>query len=94
MGVTSVTGAALGGIGLMLLYNFPDAQAVLFVIIGVGAILLARNPNGLAIYLFRLGRWLTGQARAAAAVEPAGAPAARTPETSANPRHETTTTSL
>jgi branched-chain amino acid transport system permease protein len=61
MGVTSVTGALLGGTGLMLLYNFPDAQATLFVIIGIGAILLARNPNGLAVHLFRLGRWVTGK---------------------------------
>lgn len=61
LGVTSVTGAALGGTGLMLLYNFPEAQAVLFIILAVGAVLLGRNPNGLAIYLFRLGRWLQRQ---------------------------------
>lgn len=58
LGVTSVTGAALGGTGLMLLYNFPDAQAILFIVIAVGAVLLGRNPNGLAIYLFQAGRWL------------------------------------
>jgi branched-chain amino acid transport system permease protein len=63
LGVTSVTGAALGGTGLMLLYNFPEAQAVLFIVLAVGAVLLGRNPNGLAIYVFRLGRWL--QARLA-----------------------------
>ena len=57
-GVTSVTGATLGGIGLMLLKNYPDAQGPLFVLLAVGAILLAKNPNGLSIYLFRLGRWL------------------------------------
>jgi branched-chain amino acid transport system permease protein len=57
-GVTSVTGAAFGGIGLMLLKNNPEAQPVMFVLIAVMAILLARNPNGLAIYLFRFGRWL------------------------------------
>ncbi|WP_372733887.1 inner-membrane translocator [Nocardioides sp.] len=57
-GVTSVTGAALGGAGLMLLKNYPDSQAVLFVVLAIGAILLARNPNGLAIYAFRLGRLL------------------------------------
>jgi branched-chain amino acid transport system permease protein len=61
LGVTSVTGAALGGTGLMLLYNFPEAQAILFIILAVGAVLLGRNPNGLAIYLFRLGRWLQGR---------------------------------
>lgn len=61
LGVTSVTGAALGGTGLMLLYNFPEAQAVLFIVLAVGAVLLGRNPNGLAIYLFRAGRWLQGR---------------------------------
>jgi branched-chain amino acid transport system permease protein len=61
LGVTSVTGAALGGTGLMLLYNFPEAQGVLFIILAVGAVLLGRNPNGLAIYLFRLGRWIQGR---------------------------------
>lgn len=60
-GVTSVTGAAFGGIGLMLLQNNPDAQAVLFVVIAVMAILLARNPNGLALYLFKGGQWLQSQ---------------------------------
>jgi len=61
LGVTSVTGAALGGTGLMLLYNFPEAQGVLFLILAVGAVLLGRNPNGLSIYLFRFGRWAQGQ---------------------------------
>jgi branched-chain amino acid transport system permease protein len=61
LGVTSVTGAALGGTGLMLLYNFPEAQGALFIILAVGAVLLGRNPNGLAIYLFRLGNWLQGR---------------------------------
>jgi branched-chain amino acid transport system permease protein len=61
LGVTSVTGAALGGTGLMLLYNFPESQAVLFIILAIGAVLLGRNPNGLAIYVFRLGRWLQDQ---------------------------------
>jgi branched-chain amino acid transport system permease protein len=55
-GVTSVTGATFGAIGLMLLQNNPDAQGPLFVLLAVGAILLAKNPNGLSIYVFRLGR--------------------------------------
>ena len=61
LGVTSVTGAALGGTGLMLLYNYPESQGILFILIAVGAVLLGRNPNGLAIYLFRAGRWIQGQ---------------------------------
>lgn len=60
-GVTSITGAALGGVGLMLLRNYPGAEAVLFVVISVTAILLARNPNGLAMYLFKAGNWVQRQ---------------------------------
>lgn len=62
-GVTSVTGATLGGIGLMLL---PVLQAetafgiplggVMFMIIGGGAVFAARDPNGLANLLFTVGR--------------------------------------
>lgn len=61
-GVTSVTGAALGGIGLMLLpvmqSGNPSVAGLIFAIIGFGAVALGRDPNGLANYLFRLGRWL------------------------------------
>ncbi|GAA4118260.1 hypothetical protein GCM10022215_19670 [Nocardioides fonticola] len=61
-GVTSVTGALLGGIGLMELpvqqSENPGVAGLLFVIISVAAILLARNPNGVAYYLFRFGNWL------------------------------------
>ena len=61
-GVTSVTGALLGGIGLMELpvqqSANPGAAGLLFVVISVAAILLARNPNGVAYYLFRLGNLL------------------------------------
>jgi branched-chain amino acid transport system permease protein len=58
-GVTSVTGAVLGGVGLMMLpvlqSDYPEIAGLLFVVLAIGAILLARNPNGLAIYGFRLG---------------------------------------
>ena len=61
-GVTSVTGAALGGIGLMMLpvlqADYPGIAGLFFVVIAVGAILLARDPNGLANQLFRLGNML------------------------------------
>ena len=64
-GVTSVTGAALGGIALMLLpvmqSDNPSIAGLIFAIIGVGAVLLGRDPNGLANRLFSLGRWLQGQ---------------------------------
>jgi branched-chain amino acid transport system permease protein len=61
-GVTSVTGAALGGIGLMLLpvmqSDHPSVAGLIFAILGFGAVALGRDPNGLANHLFRLGRWL------------------------------------
>jgi len=65
-GVTSVTGAALGGLGLMLLpvmqSDNPSVAGLIFAIIGFGAVALGRDPNGLANYMFRFGRW--AQARA------------------------------
>lgn len=61
-GVTSVTGALLGGIGLMELpvqqSENPGIAGLLFMVIAVAAILLARNPNGIASFLFRLGHVL------------------------------------
>lgn len=59
-GVTSVTGALLGGVFMMYL---PEAQAdnpsiagLLFVLLAVGAVLLAKDPNGLANKIFGLSR--------------------------------------
>ena len=61
-GVTSVTGAALGGLGLMLLpvmqSDHPDIAGLIFAIIGFGAVLLGRDPNGLANHMFRISRWV------------------------------------
>jgi branched-chain amino acid transport system permease protein len=59
-GVTSVTGAALGGVALMLLpvlqsYQ-PGLAGLMFAVIGFGAVALGRDPNGLANLLFALGR--------------------------------------
>jgi branched-chain amino acid transport system permease protein len=61
-GVTSVTGAALGGVALMLLpvlqsYQ-PGLAGLMFAVIGFGAVALGRDPNGLANLLFALGRAL------------------------------------
>ncbi len=59
-GITSVTGATLGGIGLMLLPvlsgSSPVAGGIVFLIIGFGAVFAGRDPNGLANLLFKLGR--------------------------------------
>src|SRR6478735_9197135 len=61
-GVTSVTGAALGGIGLMLLpvlqSSRPELAGLVFAVLGFGAVALGRDPNGLANLLFGLGRRL------------------------------------
>jgi branched-chain amino acid transport system permease protein len=61
-GVTSVTGAVLGGVALMLLpqlrADHPSAAGLLFVVLAVGAVLLAKDPNGLASQMFKLGRWV------------------------------------
>jgi branched-chain amino acid transport system permease protein len=61
-GVTSVTGAALGGVGLMLLpvlqSSRPELAGLVFAVLGFGAVALGRDPNGLANQLFRVGRAL------------------------------------
>ena len=61
-GVTSVTGAALGGVGLMLLpvlqSSRPELAGMVFVVLGFGAVALGRDPNGLANLVFGLGRRL------------------------------------
>jgi branched-chain amino acid transport system permease protein len=59
-GVTSVSGALFGGILLMLLpvvqATIPSLSGLVFLIIGVGAILLGRDPNGLVNVFFRAVR--------------------------------------
>lgn len=61
-GITSVTGACLGGVGLMLLpelqANNPELAGLFFVVLGFGAVALGRDPNGLANQLFKLGAWM------------------------------------
>jgi branched-chain amino acid transport system permease protein len=61
-GVTSVTGAALGGVGLMLLpvlqSSRPELAGLVFAVLGFGAVALGRDPNGLANLAFGLGRRL------------------------------------
>jgi branched-chain amino acid transport system permease protein len=61
-GVTSVTGAALGGIFLMYLpvaqSDNPSIAGLLFVLLGVGAVVVGRDPNGLANKLFGFNAWV------------------------------------
>jgi branched-chain amino acid transport system permease protein len=64
-GVTSMTGAVLGGFLLMLLpvlqSQFPALGGLEFLVIGVGAVSLGRDPNGIANHLFGWGRRLGGR---------------------------------
>jgi branched-chain amino acid transport system permease protein len=61
-GVTSMTGAFVGGLLLMLLpvlqSQFPALAGLEFLIIGVGAVSIGRDPNGLANRIFAGGRML------------------------------------
>lgn len=63
-GVTSVSGAAIGGMMLMLLpvvaSEFPTLGGLVFLCIGVASVGLGRDPNGLASRAFALGRWRPG----------------------------------
>jgi branched-chain amino acid transport system permease protein len=59
-GVSSVSGAAIGGMALMLLpvvaSEFPTLGGLVFLCIGVASVGLGRDPNGVASRLFTLGR--------------------------------------
>jgi branched-chain amino acid transport system permease protein len=65
-GVTSITGAALGGMFLMLLpvlqSDNPSIAGLAFAVVGFGAVALGRDSNGLANRLFVIGRFLRDQA--------------------------------
>jgi branched-chain amino acid transport system permease protein len=56
-GITSISGAFLGGIVLMLVEVLPRTNqtyaGVVFIVLGIGARLLASDPNGLVNYFFR-----------------------------------------
>ena len=56
-GVTSVSGAFVGGILLMLLpviqATIPSLSGLVFLVIGFGAVMLGRDPNGLVNLLFK-----------------------------------------
>ena len=61
-GVTTVSGAFAGGVVLMLIQVLPGTSQTLsgltFLVVAVGAILLARDPNGLVNVVFRSARSL------------------------------------
>jgi branched-chain amino acid transport system permease protein len=61
-GVTSVTGAVLGGAFMRYLpvaqSDHPSIAGLLFVLLGVGAVIVGRDPNGLANKLFGFNAWV------------------------------------
>jgi branched-chain amino acid transport system permease protein len=64
-GSTSMTGAFVAGISYMFLPVFrsthPNLQGLIGLVIGGGAILIGRDPNGLSNYLFTGTRWVLAQ---------------------------------
>jgi branched-chain amino acid transport system permease protein len=86
-GATTITGAFLGGLMLMLLpviqATVPSLSGAMFLIVGFGAIMLARDPNGLANMFFRAVRSVVPTIPALARFTPAvagSAPAAEASE--------------
>ncbi|MCW2856717.1 MAG: amino acid/amide transporter rane protein 2, family / amino acid/amide transporter [Marmoricola sp.] len=61
-GVTSITGAVIGGAFMMYLpvaqSNYPTYAGLMFVVVAVGAVILGRNPNGLTYWMFRVPGWI------------------------------------
>jgi len=59
-GVTTISGAFLGGIMLMFtLTTTGGPQGMIFIVLAIGAILLARDPNGLVNLFYTGVRYLT-----------------------------------
>jgi branched-chain amino acid transport system permease protein len=88
-GVTSVTGAAMGGVFLMMLpvlqSDYPRLAGLAFVVIGIGAVALGRDPNGLANLVFGLGRRLQTRLRPAVASVTSALPTRLTPRAGPTP---------
>jgi branched-chain amino acid transport system permease protein len=61
-GVTTVSGALVGGFVLMGVLTATGAtQGTTFILLAVGAFLLARDPNGMVSLFYRGVRWVTGR---------------------------------
>jgi branched-chain amino acid transport system permease protein len=64
-GLTSMTGALFAGMAYMYQPIFtsehPKLGGITFLVIGGGAVLLGRDPNGLTNYMFSGTRWLLGR---------------------------------
>ena len=61
-GFTTITGAWLGGVYMMYLpvaqSNHPGLGGVMLLILGAGAVVIGRDPNGLANKLFGFSPWI------------------------------------
>jgi branched-chain amino acid transport system permease protein len=61
-GFTSVTGAWLGGLFMMYLpvaqSEHPGIAGLMIVVLGVGAVIIGRDPNGLANRIFGFAPWI------------------------------------
>ena len=61
-GVTSVTGAVIGGAFMMYLpvaqSDHPSIAGLLFLLVGVGAVVVGRDPNGLVNKAFGFNAWV------------------------------------
>jgi branched-chain amino acid transport system permease protein len=61
-GVTSASGALTAGFALVLLpllqSAFPQVGGLALLVVGFGAVILGRDPDGLAAMAFRIGRWI------------------------------------
>lgn len=87
-GITSITGALIGGLFLgsltVLADLVPGMQGVVLLAVGFAAITLGDNPNGLASWLFRLGDLVRGRrGQSAGAPAPAVAQPSRGSDTDA-----------
>jgi branched-chain amino acid transport system permease protein len=59
-GLTSITGAALGGLLLMAMLKVDAVSTYAFLSIGAFAMIAGRFPNGLVSIFFQIGRWVLG----------------------------------
>lgn len=65
-GVTSVTGATLGAFGMMYMpvasSDYPEIAGLFLLTIGLAGVIVGRDPNGIANYLFRIPAFIQNTA--------------------------------
>ena len=90
-GLTSVTGAALGGLLLMVMLTNATLGPYAFLAIGAVAMVIGRYPNGVVSIFFLLGRWALGSVKreAPAATPTEGSHASELPDYAGVPEEVT-----